>query len=138
MWLLARPIQAQAQSSTASLMLIDIEPSEQSEVDSKTVLKARLDYQLPQQEGWYFIIAVFESTTPNMTFDGSFPNSKYKRLKSPSGRITFKFPMKYIFNDKRLAVPVRVRFMLNVRSPGGVSRAVVYTRLYEFQRRPKS
>lgn len=127
---------AQPQPSTGLITLIDIEPKEKSELDSSTVLKATLDYQLPSEKGWYFILAVIESTTPNVPFDGSFPNSKYRQLKSPSGRITFEFPMKYIVNDKRLAVPIRVRFMLNVGRPWERSRSVVYTGLYEFQRRP--
>lgn len=121
----------------AALTLLSLEPKEQSEVDSSTVLKARLEYQLPDGKGTYFVLAMFDTTTPNISFDGSFPSKKYPKLKSPSGKLTYEFPMKHVLQDNRLAEPIRVRFLLNVRTGAETSRAIVATQVYEFRGRPK-
>lgn len=113
--------------ATGSLELVQIKPSDGSHVTAGTSLVAELRYKVdPFVKGRYSVMPQFATTRPGVTTSGDLqlPLTAFA-VKEPSGSLTVTIPVSRILEDKRIARPVELRFLLNskwgspISSPSG-------------------
>ncbi len=104
----------QSISTENSLELTSISPLAPKAVSESTVIEATFKYSIKNYEkDKYYIIAQFDTCTPDLTYDGDMPKSEYAYPQSANGEISFKFPMKYVWGQEIISHPYKVRFFLN-------------------------
>ena len=77
------------------------------------VIIANLSYDVNDfKNGWYTILAQFETKKGKITTDGDFPNADYPALSKATGQLNFSFPVKYIWRHKEVKRPFVMWFYL--------------------------
>ena len=103
--------------ATATLELLGVTPPSGTELSQDSVVIADLTYSITSVTGFrrgdFFILAQVETTDPTTTTDGSFPSDAYPVLEAPTGRLTFSFPVRYVWNEPTVKRPFRIWFYLN-------------------------
>ena len=111
----AAPTVSPSEIGTATLDLLGVTPPSSTQLSQDSVVVADLAYSVVTgfQRGEFFILAQVETTDPTMTTDGTFPSDAYPVLQEPTGRLTFSFPVRYVWNELRAKRPFRIWFYLN-------------------------
>lgn len=119
-------------SAIPTLVLERVAPVSGSNVTRNTSLVASLTYSVPDfPSSSYRLTAQFETTTPGMTFDGSFPNVSYPKACAPSGTFTVFFPLEYIWDVRLIRRPFRMIFFL-LEGNDSVKRVVAESQWIEY------
>jgi hypothetical protein len=100
--------------ATASLELVGVTPLAGEQVSKDSIVVADLSYSVTGfSAGQFLIMAQAETTDPATTTDGSFPSSEYRVLEADSGRVSFSFPIRHVWDEARVKRPLRIWFYVN-------------------------
>jgi hypothetical protein len=119
--------------SRATLELVDIEPKSGATVDMDTEIHAQLRYTLElHPDTVYRVTAQFDTSSPGSSFSGGYPSSHFPLITNSAGEVEIRYPMNYVYRDRKLGHPIRLRFFLLQSVTPTTSFAVAMTEYVEY------
>ena len=99
---------------TGTLEILSVTPTSGTRVTKDSVIVAELSYTIDGFEpGQFFLMVQAATKDPLMTTGGSFPATDLPVLTTPTGKLRFSYPMRYLWASSEVQKPFKIWFYMN-------------------------